>query len=136
MAILKFSDGETFDTSGPLRKEERRDGWYVIGRGNLIPVKTQNEADTVINDLLRRVMTLTEYLDQPDPEARPTVEVVAEEFKILQVQQRAGRPDISIIVFNTKHYLLAGIQYGLIGERFYTLDPDGNPQRPSVFKLK
>lgn len=51
MGKLKFSDGEEFDTSGPLRKEERRDGWYVIGEGKLIPVKDENEADKLINTL-------------------------------------------------------------------------------------
>jgi hypothetical protein len=51
MSILKFSDGESFDTSGPVRKEERYDGWYVLGQGLLIPVKDEQEADKVINQL-------------------------------------------------------------------------------------
>ena len=51
MCKLRFSDGEEFDTSGPLRKEERYDGWYVIGQGKLIPVKDENEADKLINTL-------------------------------------------------------------------------------------
>jgi hypothetical protein len=45
MSLLKFSDGEVFDTSGPLRKEERHDGWYVIGEGCLIPVASEEAAD-------------------------------------------------------------------------------------------
>jgi hypothetical protein len=45
MSLLKFSDGEVFDTSGPLRKEERQDGWYVIGNGYLIPVASEEAAD-------------------------------------------------------------------------------------------
>ena len=48
MSILRFSDGEQFDTSGPIRKEYRPDGWYVIGDGKLIPVKDEKEADEVI----------------------------------------------------------------------------------------
>ena len=48
MGKLKFSDGEEFDTSGPIRKEERSDGWYVIGQGKLIPVKDEMEADDII----------------------------------------------------------------------------------------
>ena len=48
MCKLKFSDGEEFDTSGPIRKEERSDGWYVIGQGKLIPVKDEMEADDII----------------------------------------------------------------------------------------
>lgn len=51
MAILRFTDGEEFDTSGPLRKEERYDGWYVIGRGKLIPVESEKAADEIITKL-------------------------------------------------------------------------------------
>ena len=51
MSILKFTDGEVFDTSGQLRKEERYDGWYVIGEGKLIPVNGEKEADLIINKL-------------------------------------------------------------------------------------
>lgn len=51
MSKLKFSDGEEFDTSGPLRKDERYDGWYVIGEGTLIPVGSEEEADRVIKNL-------------------------------------------------------------------------------------
>jgi hypothetical protein len=47
--MLKFTDGETFDTSGELRKEKRYDGWYVLGQGMLIPVQDEEEADRVIN---------------------------------------------------------------------------------------
>jgi len=46
--MLRFSDGEEFDTSGEMRKEERKDGWYVLGNGMLIPVKDETEADKVI----------------------------------------------------------------------------------------
>jgi hypothetical protein len=53
MSILRFTDGEQFDTSGLIRKEERYDGWYVIGDGKLIPVKDSEEADQVIQQLTR-----------------------------------------------------------------------------------
>jgi hypothetical protein len=46
--MLRFTDGENFDTSGPLRKEKRHDGWYVLGQGMLIPVKDEQEADKFI----------------------------------------------------------------------------------------
>ena len=49
--ILKFSDGEMFDTSGELRQELREDGWYVIGNGLLIPVPSEQDADKIINEL-------------------------------------------------------------------------------------
>lgn len=52
--ILKFSDGETFNTEGPLRTEERNDGWYVIGNGFLIPVKTQEEGEEIIEEMNKK----------------------------------------------------------------------------------
>ena len=48
MSILRFTDGEEFDTSGPIRKELRQDGWYVIGDGKLIPVRDEEEADQLL----------------------------------------------------------------------------------------
>jgi len=53
MSALRFTDGESFDLSGPIRKEERYDGWYVIGEGQLIPVRDEKEADEVIKRLGR-----------------------------------------------------------------------------------
>jgi hypothetical protein len=52
MSILRFTDGESFDTSGPIRKEKRYDGWYVLGDGKMIPVRDEEEADKVIKRLL------------------------------------------------------------------------------------
>lgn len=51
MSILKFSDGMTFDTSGPLRTTHRFDGWYVIGNGTLIPVKDEDEGKKYIESI-------------------------------------------------------------------------------------
>jgi len=70
---LKFSDGEEFDTSGELRTEKRRDGWYVIGNGHLIPVDSEEEGKEVIDDML------------PDNDISPAV--VNEAFV------RGGSPD-------------------------------------------
>ena len=53
MSMLRFTDGESFDTSGPIRKEERYDGWYVLGDGKMIPVRDEEEADKVIARLTR-----------------------------------------------------------------------------------
>ena len=53
MSILRFTDGEEFDSCGPIRKEERYDGWYVIGENRLIPVKDEEEADEVIGRVER-----------------------------------------------------------------------------------
>jgi len=51
MSILKFSDGEEFNLSGELRKEKRYDGWYVLGQGQLIPVRDEEEANEIIRKL-------------------------------------------------------------------------------------
>jgi hypothetical protein len=37
-SLLKFSDGSTIDTSVPLRMAEFEDGYYVSGKGMLIPI--------------------------------------------------------------------------------------------------
>ena len=46
---LQFSDGMTFNTSGPIHMEEREDGLYVVGGGMLIPVDTEDEAKMIID---------------------------------------------------------------------------------------
>ena len=48
---IKFSDGIEIDTSGKLRKFKLHDGWYVSGKGFLIPVKDENEADKTIREM-------------------------------------------------------------------------------------
>jgi hypothetical protein len=49
MSILKFSDGITVDTSGPIRTLQLPDGWYVIGQGYLIPVESEKAALDLIH---------------------------------------------------------------------------------------
>tara|TARA_Y100000287_G_C13965863_1_gene230981 strand:+ start:120 stop:341 length:222 start_codon:yes stop_codon:yes gene_type:complete len=51
---LTFSDGMTFNTSGPLRLAHRRDGWYVVGEGTLIPVESQEEGERFIAILQKK----------------------------------------------------------------------------------
>jgi hypothetical protein len=48
---LKFTDGVTVDTSGELRARKLDDGWYVIGRGCLIPVDDRAKAEKVIREM-------------------------------------------------------------------------------------
>ena len=50
MSQLKFSDGETFNLSGPLRVELRSDGYYVIGQGMMMAVDTLEQGQKVIAD--------------------------------------------------------------------------------------
>lgn len=49
--MIKFSDGMTFDTSGPLRPERRSDGWYLVGGGMLVPVDSRDEALEMIKEM-------------------------------------------------------------------------------------
>ena len=55
MSKLKFSDGEEFDLSGPLRTEERIDGWYVLGNNKMIPVSSQSEGLKLIETLKNKI---------------------------------------------------------------------------------
>jgi hypothetical protein len=50
MSILKFSDGEEFDLSGPLRVELRVDGYYVLGENIMFAVNTLEEGLKYINN--------------------------------------------------------------------------------------
>jgi len=52
--MLRFSDGENFDTDGELRIEVRRDGLYVLGGGLMIPVDSRKEGEEVIRELTER----------------------------------------------------------------------------------
>jgi hypothetical protein len=48
MSILKFSDGEEFDLSGPLRVELRADGYYVLGENMMMAVDTLEQGIKII----------------------------------------------------------------------------------------
>lgn len=45
---LKFSDGMIIHTHGPLRVIEFSDGWYTVGEGKLIPVKSRQEGEEIL----------------------------------------------------------------------------------------
>jgi hypothetical protein len=51
MTTLKFNDGITIDTDGPLRPLGLRDGWYVVGRVMLLPVDSEEEALSEIDGM-------------------------------------------------------------------------------------
>jgi len=48
MSKMQFTDGVSFDTSGPHRVVEKRDGLHVVGDAFLIPVRDRDEAAEVI----------------------------------------------------------------------------------------
>jgi hypothetical protein len=52
MSKLTFTDGESFDLSGPLRLEERYDGWYVLGNNRMVPVNSQDAGRRLIDEQL------------------------------------------------------------------------------------
>jgi hypothetical protein len=58
---LRFSDGQTFDTDGELRVEERDDGFYVVGKGLLVPVKDKEEGELYIKEIEGRKDEKKEY---------------------------------------------------------------------------
>lgn len=48
--MLQFNDGVNIDTSGELRILRLRDGYYVVGKGMLIPVADREEARELIEE--------------------------------------------------------------------------------------
>ena len=45
---LRFTDGVTLHTEGPLRTVCLRDGWYVLGQGMSIPCRDQADAESTL----------------------------------------------------------------------------------------
>jgi hypothetical protein len=64
MSKLTFTDGESFDLSGPLRLEERYDGWYVLGNNRMIPVASQDEGRRLIDDELAKVYSIIDIMNK------------------------------------------------------------------------
>jgi len=58
MSKLTFTDGESFDLSGPLRLEERYDGWYVLGNNRMVPVSSQDEGIRLIDKEIAKVIQI------------------------------------------------------------------------------
>ena len=63
MSKLTFTDGETFDLSGPLRLEERYDGWYVLGNNKMIPVASQDAGRRLIDNELAKVYSIIDIIN-------------------------------------------------------------------------
>ena len=49
--VINFSDGVSVDTKGELRCLHLKDGYYVVGRGFLIPVADPEEAAATIREM-------------------------------------------------------------------------------------
>lgn len=65
MTALKFSDGVSVETGGELRVQHLSDGWYVTGRGMLLPVDSPGTGEALIARL------------SPAPKPKPKAEVPA-----------------------------------------------------------
>ena len=63
MSKLTFTDGEIFDLSGPLRIEERYDGWYVLGNNKMIPVSSQDAGRRLIDNELAKVYSIIDIIN-------------------------------------------------------------------------
>ena len=63
MIKLTFTDGEIFDLSGPLRIEERYDGWYVLGNNKMIPVSSQDAGRKLIDNELAKVYSIIDIIN-------------------------------------------------------------------------
>ena len=79
-------------------------------------------------------MTLKEYLNQKDPQRMPTVILKKTDY-IVANSSKFGTELRHRVYFKTKNTLLAGVEYCLIGTRFYTTDSDGNPLNTSCFRI-
>jgi hypothetical protein len=64
MSKLTFTDGESFDLSGPLRLEERYDGWYVLGNNRMIPVASQDAGRKLIDDEIAKVYNIIDIMNK------------------------------------------------------------------------
>ena len=53
MSSLRFTDGMSFDMSGPLRLALRSDGMYVVGQGLLVPVRDEEEGRQLIENITK-----------------------------------------------------------------------------------
>ena len=53
-SIVRFNDGVEFDTSGGLRVESRHDGYYVVGKGMLIPVDSREDGEQFMRESAER----------------------------------------------------------------------------------
>lgn len=83
-SVLRFSDGVTVDTSGPYRKLEMADGWYVVGGGKLIPIKSESEAQNMISKMFRTLLDKIAHeivFQTPDEEGKVANKLLSDSVK-------------------------------------------------------
>jgi len=62
--MLKFSDGMQFNTDGNLRVVEKWDGFYVVGKGLLIPVNDYEEGRKLIKELNKNNNRISQIINK------------------------------------------------------------------------
>lgn len=80
-------------------------------------------------------MTLNQYLKQKEPIRMPDVIVKNSEYIIANTRTLRNGEVQKRVYFKTDNDLLAGVEYCLIGSRFYTVDHAGNPKNRSCFRI-
>ena len=81
-------------------------------------------------------MTLNQYLKQKDPIRMPDVIVKDSEYIAVTSRTLVRNGEVrKRVYFKTENKLLAGIEYCLVGNSFYTVDSDGNLKNRSCFRI-
>lgn len=81
-------------------------------------------------------MTLKEYLNQTNPEKQINVVLTSKEYTVAGTYKSKNGEVRKRVYIKTENSLLAGIEYCLVGKRFYTTDNDGNPKYSSCFRIE
>jgi len=50
---LVFSDGVEIETGGDYEIKQLKDGWYVLGKGLLIPVDSEEDGKRILREILQ-----------------------------------------------------------------------------------
>jgi hypothetical protein len=66
--LLRFSDGVEIFTGGPYRIIQEIDGFYVTGRGKLIPVKNRDKGEKIIDQIKEKDRVTQEKLFNTSPD--------------------------------------------------------------------
>lgn len=54
---IQFTDGVKINTSGPYRTLHLKDGWYIVGQGQLIPMADAEECRNFLDLRNKNLLT-------------------------------------------------------------------------------
>lgn len=80
-------------------------------------------------------MTLTEYINQQEPQRMPVVKLINKEVIVAATHTDVMGNVTKSVYINNPHPLVAGIEYCLIGGTLYTTDKHGNAKNRSCFHV-